>query len=127
MQHCLDKQIGRNVHVCVDDIAVMSKKQDDLITDLSETIANLREYQMKNNPAKCVFGVPASKLLGFIVSQRGIEIDPKKIKAIQNIEGSATAVSQFISRLGDKAFPLYKLLKKSDNFVWSEEAEAALA
>ena len=94
---------------------------------------------MKLNPAKCVFGVPAGKLLGFIVSQRVIEVNPEKIKAIQNIErptclkdiqrlmGSATAVSRFISRLGDKALPLYKLLKKSDNFVWTEEAEAALA
>ena len=48
------------------DIAVMSKKRGDLIADLSETFANLREYQMKLNPAKCVFGVPAGKLLGFI-------------------------------------------------------------
>ena len=94
---------------------------------------------MKLNPAKCLFGVPAGKLLGFIVSQRGIEVNPEKIKAIQNIErpaclkdiqrltGSAVAISRFISRLGDKALPLYKLLKKSDNFVWTEEADAALA
>ena len=84
---------------------------------------------MKLNPAKCVFGVPAGKLLGFIVSQRGIEVNPEKIKTIQDIKrptclkdihrltGSAAAVSRFISRLGDKALPLYKLLKKSDNFV----------
>ena len=135
----MDKQIGRNVHVYVDDIAVMSKKRGDLIADLSETFANLREYQMKLNPAKCVFGVPAGKLLGFIVSQRGIEVNPEKIRAIQNIEkpsclkdiqrltGSVAAVSRFVSRLGDKALPLYKLLKKSDNFVWTEEAEATLA
>ena len=58
MQRCLDKQIGRNVHVYVDDIAVMSKKRGDLIADLSETFTNLREYQMKLNPTKCVFGVP---------------------------------------------------------------------
>ena len=94
---------------------------------------------MKLNPTKCVFGVPAGKLLGFIVSQRGIEVNPEKIKAIQNIErptclndiqrlaGSAADVSRFISRLGDKALPLYKLLKKRDNFVWTEEAEAALS
>ena len=139
MQCCLDKQIGRNIHVYVDDIVVMSKKRGGLIADLTETSANLRGYKMKLNPTKCIFGVPAGKLLGFIVSQRGIEVNPEKIKAIQNIEkptclkdiqrltGSAAAVSRFISRLGDKALPLYKLLKKSDNFVWTEEAEAALA
>ena len=139
MQSCLDKQISRNVHVYVDDIAVMSKKRGDLIADLTETFANLRKYKMKLNPTKCVFGVPTGKLLGFIVSERGIKVNPEKITAIQNIQrptclrdiqrlmGSATAVSRFISRLGDKALPLYKLLKKSDKFNWTEEAEAALA
>ena len=78
MQRCLDKQIGRNVHVYVNDIVVMSKKRGDLITDLSETVPNLREYQMKLNSATCVFGVPAGKLLGFIVSQRGIEVKDRK-------------------------------------------------
>ena len=87
MQRCLDKQIGRNVHVYVDDIAVMSKKQGDLIGDLSKTFTNLREYQMKLNPTKCIFGVLAGKLLGFIISQRGIVVNPEKIKAIQNIGG----------------------------------------
>ena len=93
---------------------VKAKKRGDLIADLSETFANLREYQMKLNPAKCVFGVPAGKLLGFIVSQRGIEVNPEKIKAIQNIErpsclkdiqrltGSVAAVSRFVSRLATK-------------------------
>lgn len=62
MQRCLNEQIGRNVHVYVDDIAVMSKKKDDLIADLQETFDNLRRYKMKLNPAKCVVGVPAGKL-----------------------------------------------------------------
>ena len=85
MQRCLDKQIGRNVHVYVDNITVMSKKHGDLIADLTETFANLRKYKMKLNPTKCVFGVPTGKLLGFIVSERGIEVNPEKIMAIQNI------------------------------------------
>ena len=76
MQRCLDKKISCNVHVYVDDIVVMSKKRGDLIADLLETFANLREYQMKLNPTKCIFGVPAGKLLGFIVSQRGIKVNP---------------------------------------------------
>ena len=88
---------------------------------------------------KCVFGVPAGQLLGFIVSHRGIEVNPEKIKVILNITkpanlkdiqiltGCVAAVSRFISRLGEKAMPLYKLLKKADKFVWTEEAELALA
>ena len=93
----------------------------------------------RSNPGKCIFGVPAGQLLGFIVSHRGIEVNPAKIKAILNITkpanlkdiqrltGCVAAVSRFISRLGEKAMPLYKLLKKEDEFVWTEEAEQALA
>ena len=73
---------------------------------------------MMLNPKKCVFGVPADKLLGFIVSQRGIEVNPKKIKAILNINrptclkdiqrltDCVAAVSRFVNRLGEKALPL---------------------
>ncbi|KAK1602906.1 hypothetical protein QYE76_017455 [Lolium multiflorum] len=82
MQRCLKDQIGRNVHTYVDDIAVMTRKGSDLISDLTETFENLRRYKMMLNPLKCVFGVPAGKLLGFIVSNSGIEVNPEKIKAI---------------------------------------------
>jgi hypothetical protein len=107
----------------------MSKKQDNLIADLQETFNNLRKYNMMLNPTKYVFGVPAGQLLGFIVSHRGIEVNPEKIKAIlkisrpndlkdvQRLIGCMAAVSRFISRLGKKALPLYKLIKKSDKFV----------
>ena len=64
-----NEQVGRNVHVYVDDIAVMSRKKADLLEDIQETFDNLRAYRMKLNPKKCVFGVPAGKLLGFIVSE----------------------------------------------------------
>jgi hypothetical protein len=85
MQRCLHDQIGRNVHAYVYDIAVMSQKVNDLISDLQETFDNLWKYKMMLNKTKCVFGVPAGKLLGFIVSHRGIEVNPEKIKAILNI------------------------------------------
>jgi hypothetical protein len=85
MQKCMADQIRRNIHAYVDNITVMSKKQDDLIADLQETFNNLRKYNMMLNPTKCVFGVPAGQLLGFIISHHGIEVNPKKIKAILNI------------------------------------------
>src|SRR4051812_12086198 len=93
---------------------------------------------MMLNPKKCVFGVPAGKLLGFIVSQRGIEVNPEKIKAILNINhptclkdierliGCVAAVKRFVSRLGEEALPLYKLLKKADKFTWTDEVDVAL-
>jgi hypothetical protein len=76
MQKCLVDQIGCNIHAYVADIVVMSKKQDDLIADLQETFSNLRKYNMMLNPMKCVFGVPPGQLLGFIISHRGIEVNP---------------------------------------------------
>ena len=77
-------------------------------------------------------------LLGYIVSQRGIEANPKKVSAItrigpiqdvkgvQKVTGCLAAVSRFISRLGEKALPLYRLLKKAERFSWTPEAEEAL-
>ena len=85
VQNCLHNQIGRNVHAYVDDIVVKSRKEETLIDDLKETFDNLRVYKMMLNPAKCVFGVPAGKLLGFLVSNRGIEANPEKIKAITSL------------------------------------------
>jgi hypothetical protein len=55
------------------------------MADLQETFNNLRKYNMMLNPTKCIFGVPAGQLLGFIVSHRGIEVNPGKIKAILDI------------------------------------------
>ena len=108
---------------------VKSLKKETLLDDLKETFANLRTYQMKLNPDKCVFGVPTGKLLGFLVSERGIEANPEKIKAItslgkpenindvQRMAGRIAALSRFISRLGEKAIPLYQMLKKTDTFI----------
>ena len=113
----------------MDDIVIKSRKEETLIDDLEETFDNLRVYKMMLNPAKCGFGVPAGKLLGFLVSNRGIEANPEKIKAItslaklkcvndvQRLAGRIAALSQFISRLGEKAIPLYQMLKKTYNFV----------
>jgi hypothetical protein len=67
IQKCLKSQIGKNVEASVDDVVVKTTEEDKLIADLSETLANLREFQWKLNPTKCVFGVPSGLLLGFMV------------------------------------------------------------
>ena len=67
----------------MDDIVVKTNDRTTLVQDLEETFANLRKINLKLNPEKCVFGVPSVKLLGFFVSQRGIEANPDKIKAIE--------------------------------------------
>jgi hypothetical protein len=130
-------QIDKNVQVYVNDVVIKTKESKTLIDDLRETFANLRRFRMKLNPAKCTFGVPTGKLLSFLVSSRGIEVNPDKIrtiermkpptnlKEVQNFTGCLASLSCFISRLGEKALPLYQLMKKSDTFVWMTQADAA--
>jgi ribonuclease HI len=137
MQACLKEQIGRNIEVYVDDIVIKTTKADSLLDDLRETFANLDRYNIKLNPKKCSFGVPTSQLLGYLISERGIEGNPEKIQAIVNMQppktlrhvqqliGRLAALSRFISKLGEKALPFYRLLRKTDNFTWTEEAQAA--
>ena len=73
-------QIGGNVEVYVDDMLVKSNDEANHLDDLKETFSTLRKYSMKLNPAKCVFAIASRKFLGFIVSQRGIEPNPEKVK-----------------------------------------------
>ena len=72
------------IEVYVDDVIIKSKKQSDHVKDLRRFFERLCRYNLKLNPAKRVFREPSGKLLGFIVSRRGIEFDPSKIKAIKN-------------------------------------------
>ena len=82
IQTCLEKQIGKTVEAYVDDVVIKTKHVESLVDDLHLTFDNLHTYEIKLNPEKCVFGVPAGKLLGFIVSNRGIEANPAKIRAL---------------------------------------------
>ena len=83
-------QIKRNVQVYVDDMLMKSLREDDHLDDLWETFDTLRSYNMKLNPNKYAFGVTAGKFLGFVVSQRGIEVNSEKIRAIMELEPSKT-------------------------------------
>ena len=83
-------QLGRNVQVYVDDMLVKSVRENDHLNDLQETFNTLRSYNMKLNPSKCVFEVTARKFLGFMVSQRGIVVNPEKVQAILELEPPRT-------------------------------------
>ncbi|KAL0416776.1 UNVERIFIED_CONTAM: hypothetical protein Slati_3509500 [Sesamum latifolium] len=133
-QRLVDKifrpQIGRNVEVYVDDMLVKSKKAAELVKDLEETFSVLRKYKLKLNPAKCAFGVQGGRFLGFMVTQRGIEANPLKIKAIidmkaptclneaQRLTGRIAALSRFISKSAEKSLPFFKTLRKAKTFEW---------
>ena len=89
----------------VDDVVVKTKEFDSFIPDLEETFNSLRSFRWKLNPTKCVFGVPSGKLLGFIVSHRGIEANPENINAIMNVEAYVDNVvvktKEFVSFIPD--------------------------
>jgi hypothetical protein len=139
IQACFKRQLNKNIEAYVDDVVVKTRNSDTLIADLEETFASLREQRWKLNPNKCVFGVPSGKLLGFIISHHGIEDNPEKISAITNISaptsikdvqkltGCMAAFNRFISRLGEWGLPFFKLLKHQEKFVWTPEADQALA
>jgi hypothetical protein len=138
MQHIFAEHIGPTVEAYVDDIIVKTKRVSNLINDLDVAFKCLRAKNIKLNPEKCVFGNPLGMLLGFIVSERGIEANPEKIaaitkmgpihdlKGVQRVTGCIVALSRFIARLGENALPLYRLLKKSEHFSWTLEVEEAL-
>jgi hypothetical protein len=109
----LEGQIGRNIEAYIDDIVVKLEKRGDLLDDLKETFNNLRKFKMMLNPKKCVFGMSSGKLLGYMVSSRGIDANPKKVEAIKKLQPPRTrreiqkladmmaALSLFISKLGE--------------------------
>jgi hypothetical protein len=131
--------MGRNAESYVDDIIVKTRESHTFIEDLEETFANLRKVNIKLNPAKCAFGVPSRKLLGFLVSHREIEANPDKVKAIeemhppqnlkemQRLAGCMVALGRFITRSGETALPFFKLIKCTGKFEWTPEADKAFA
>jgi hypothetical protein len=138
IQACFKRQLNKNVEAYMDDVVVKTRNSDTLITDLEVTFASLRQYRWKLNSNKCVFSVPSGKLLGFIISHRGIEANPEKIFAISNmraptcindvqkITGCMAALNRFISKLEERGLPSFKLLKHQEKFMWTPEADQAL-
>jgi hypothetical protein len=82
----LKDQVGRNVLSYIDNIVMVSKKRENYITDLAETFTNMCETRIKLSPKKCVFGITKGKVCGCLVSTKGIEANPDKIKAIIHMQ-----------------------------------------
>jgi hypothetical protein len=116
---------------------VKTKVASTLVEELNQTFKALNKFQWKLNLKKCIFGVPFGLLLVNIVSHDGIWPNPEKVKAvmkmkspkcvkdIQKLTGCMAALSQFISRLGEKGLSFFKPLKEKEKFEWSDEANTA--
>jgi hypothetical protein len=128
IQWCLHSQLEHNAEAYIDDVVVKTREDKGLISDLAETFNNLMKLKMKLNPKKCTFSVSTGKLLGYMVSHHGIDPNPEKVLAVtkmkpseslhdvQKLMGCMAALSRFISRLGVRGLPFFKLLKEQDKF-----------
>ncbi|XP_070005152.1 uncharacterized protein [Nicotiana sylvestris] len=125
------------IEVYVDDVIIKSKTQADHVCDLKKFFERLCRYDLKLNPVKYASGVPSGNLLGFIVSRRGIELDPSKIKSIRDLPppknkkevmsllGRLNYISRFISQLTTTCEPIFKLLKKDVAVRWIDDCQKA--
>ncbi|XP_074374265.1 uncharacterized protein LOC141714659 [Apium graveolens] len=121
----------------VDDMLVKRLAKDDHIDHLRKAFEVLRHHKMMLNPAKCVFNVGSGNFLDHMISKRGIEANPDKIKAILDMElphsikdvhkltGIIASLGKFISKSGDKCLPFLKTLKKVKNFEWTAKSQEA--
>ena len=129
--------IHKEVEVYVDGMIVKSKDSEGHMLALQKFFERIQIYKLRLNPKKCTFRVTSGKLLGFIVSQRGIEVDPEKIKAIvqmkpprtekeiQGFLGRIQYISRFIAPLTMTCEPIFRLLKKEVPTVWNEQCQEA--
>nr|AAQ56390.1 putative gag-pol precursor [Oryza sativa Japonica Group] len=131
--------LGIILEIYIDDIVVKSDGMEGHIADLMLAFERMRRYGLKMNPLKCAFSVSAGKFLGFMVHERGVEIDPKKIekirdfkaptckKEVQKLLGKVNYLRRFISNLVGKidAFVAILRLKKEDDFTWGAKQQEA--
>nr|KYP71825.1 Retrotransposable element Tf2 [Cajanus cajan] len=118
-------------------MVIKTKSPDNHVRDLEEIFKQIRKHNMRLNPEKCVFGVHGGKFLGFMITCRGIEANPDKCQAlinmrspknykeVQRLAGRLASLSRFISKLAEKAKPIFHLLKKPKEFCWSDQCEQA--
>ena len=137
MTRMFEQQMGKTVEVYIDDMVVKSKLVTDHIRDLDEVFHILRKYRLRLNASKCSFGVGSGKFLGYMVTHRGIEVNPDQIRAIhsmqpprnpkevQKLTGMIAALNRFISRSADRCRPFFLLLHKWRGFEWTEECDVA--
>ena len=112
---------------------VKSPTREGQFTILDKFLARAEKYNLRLNPKKCIFGVTSGKLLRHIISQKGIEIDPDKVRAIREMPllrnkkkirgfiGRLQYISRFIAKLTTIYEPSFKLLRKNQPVIWDDK------
>ena len=137
MTKMFEPQLDKNVEVYIDDMVVKSKLVSEHVGDLTSIFEILRKHKLRRNASKCSFGIGLGKFLGYMMTHRGIEVNPNQIKAINNLQpprnpkevqkltGMMVALNRFISRSSDRCRPFFLLLHKWKEFEWSNECVVA--
>ena len=124
MTRMFELQLSKSIEVNIDDMVVKSKVVSKHVRDLRNIFEILRKHRLRLNASKCSFGVGSGKFLGYMVTHRGIEVNPDQIKAIdslqpprnpkevQKLTGMAAALNRFISRSADRCRPFFLLMKR---------------
>ena len=86
MTKMLEAQMGKNIEVYIDDMVVKSKMVSEHIGDLTNIFKILKGHKLHLNASKCSFGVGSGKFLGYMVTHRGIEVNPDQVKVINNLQ-----------------------------------------
>ena len=132
-----EAQMGKNIEVYIDDMVVKNKIVSKHIGDLTNIFKILRGHKLHLNVSKCSFGVGSGKFLGYMVTHRGIEVNPDQVKTINNLKpsrnpkevqkltGMTTVLNRFISRSVDRCRPFFLLMNKWKCFEWIEECAQA--
>ena len=123
----------KEIEVYMDDMIAKSRKEEEHLVNLQKLFRRLRKYRLRLNPAKCTFEVKSRKLVGFVVIQKGIEVDPNKVKSILEMPelrtekqvrgflGKMNYIERFISQLIATCEPFFKLLRKNQSVQWDDD------
>ena len=137
MTRMFEPQLGKNIEIYVDNMVVKSKMVTEHLGDLGDIFKVLKRHKLRLNTSKCSFGVGSGKFLGYVVTHRGIKVNPDQIKAIndlklprnakevQKLTGIIADLNRFISRSADRCRPFYLLINKWKEFKWSKDCTAA--
>ena len=128
MNKMFEPQLSKSIEVSIDDLVVKSKLVSEHVGDLTNIFEILKEHKLRLNATKCSFGVGSGKFLGYIVTHRGIEVNPDQIKVINNLQpprnpkevqkltGMMVALNRFISRSANRCRPFFLLPHKWKGF-----------
>ena len=116
-------KIGQTVEVYINDMGVKSKQEARHIKDLQGVFEVLRQHKLRLNANKCAFRVRASKFLGYLITNQGIEVNPEQIEAVKHLNPPSNlkelqvfidmlaALNRLISKFADRCRPFYQLLQ----------------